>query len=82
MLHTFEFLERIPRTEKLRRVPEIASSHHEKINGSGCPETRRGVQIPLQSRVMPVSDIFDTLTASDRPCKAAVPVERALDILD
>ena len=59
-----------------------ASSHHEKINGSGYPEGRSGAQIPLQSRMMTVSDIFDALTASDRPYKAAVPVERALDILD
>jgi hypothetical protein len=82
VLHTFEFLKRIPWTKELRRVPEIASSHHEKINGSGYPEGRCGAQIPLQSRMMTVSDIFDALTAGDRPYKAAVPVERALDILD
>jgi HD-GYP domain-containing protein (c-di-GMP phosphodiesterase class II) len=82
VLHTFEFLKRIPWTKELRQVPEIASSHHEKLNGSGYPEGRRGVQIPMQSRMMTVSDIFDALTASDRPYKAAVPVERALGILD
>ena len=82
VLHTFEFLKRIPWTKELRHIPEIASSHHEKLNGSGYPEGRRGVQIPLQSRMMTVSDIFDALTASDRPYKTAVPVERALDILD
>jgi HD-GYP domain-containing protein (c-di-GMP phosphodiesterase class II) len=82
VLHTFEFLKRIPWTKELRHVPEIASSHHEKLNGSGYPEGRRGIQIPMQSRMMTVSDIFDALTASDRPYKAAVPVERALGILD
>jgi HD-GYP domain-containing protein (c-di-GMP phosphodiesterase class II) len=82
VLHTFEFLKRIPWTKELRQVPEIASSHHEKLNGSGYPEGRRGVQIPMQSRMMTVSDIFDALTASDRPYKPAVPVERALGILD
>jgi HD-GYP domain-containing protein (c-di-GMP phosphodiesterase class II) len=82
VLHTFEFLKRIPWTKELRHIPEIARSHHEKLNGSGYPEGRRGVQIPLQSRMMTVSDIFDALTASDRPYKAAVPVERALHILD
>jgi HD-GYP domain-containing protein (c-di-GMP phosphodiesterase class II) len=82
VLHTFEFLKRIPWTKELRLVPEIASSHHEKLNGSGYPEGRRGGQIPMQSRMMTVSDIFDALTASDRPYKAAVPVERALNILD
>jgi HD-GYP domain-containing protein (c-di-GMP phosphodiesterase class II) len=82
VLHTFEFLKRIPWTKELRRIPEIAGSHHEKLNGSGYPEGRRGAQIPLQSRMMAVSDIFDALTAGDRPYKAAVPVERALHILD
>jgi HD-GYP domain-containing protein (c-di-GMP phosphodiesterase class II) len=82
VLHTFEFLKRIPWTKELRHVPDIASSHHEKLNGSGYPEGRRGAQIPLQSRMMTVSDIFDALTASDRPYKPAVPAERALGILD
>jgi HD-GYP domain-containing protein (c-di-GMP phosphodiesterase class II) len=82
VLHTFEFLKRIPWTKELRHVPEIARSHHEKLNGSGYPEGRSGVQIPMQSRMMTVSDIFDALTASDRPYKVAVPVERALGILD
>jgi len=82
VLHTFEFLKRIPWTRELRRIPEIAGSHHEKLNGSGYPEGRLGAQIPLQSRMMTVSDIFDALTASDRPYKSAVPVERALHILD
>jgi HD-GYP domain-containing protein (c-di-GMP phosphodiesterase class II) len=82
VLHTFEFLKRIPWTRELRHVPEIANAHHEKLNGSGYPEGRRGAQIPMQSRMMTVSDIFDALTASDRPYKPAVPVERALGILD
>jgi HD-GYP domain-containing protein (c-di-GMP phosphodiesterase class II) len=82
VLHTFEFLKRIPWTKELRRIPEFARSHHEKLDGSGYPEGRRGVEIPVQSRMMTVSDVFDALTASDRPYKAAVPIERALDILD
>ncbi len=82
VLYTYEFLKRIPWTKELREVPTIARSHHEKLDGSGYPEGRRGAEIPLQSRMMTVSDIFDALTASDRPYKAAVPVDRALDILD
>jgi HD-GYP domain-containing protein (c-di-GMP phosphodiesterase class II) len=82
VLHTFEFLKRIPWTKELRHIPEIASAHHEKLDGSGYPEGRSGAQIPLQSRMMAVSDIFDALTARDRPYKAAVPVEQALRILD
>jgi HD-GYP domain-containing protein (c-di-GMP phosphodiesterase class II) len=82
VLYTYEFLKRIPWTKELREVPAIARSHHEKLDGSGYPEGRRGSEIPVQSRMMTVSDIFDALTASDRPYKAAVPIERALDILD
>jgi len=82
VVHTYQFLSQIPWTKELRLVPEIARSHHEKLNGSGYPEGRRAVDIPVQARMMTISDIFDALTASDRPYKAAVPVERALDILD
>jgi HD-GYP domain-containing protein (c-di-GMP phosphodiesterase class II) len=81
VLYTYEFLKRIPWTKELRDVPTIARSHHEKLDGSGYPEGWRGAEIPMQSRMMTVSDIFDALTASDRPYKAAVPVDRALDIL-
>jgi HD-GYP domain-containing protein (c-di-GMP phosphodiesterase class II) len=82
VVHTFQFLSQIPWTRDLRRVPEIARSHHEKLNGSGYPEGKRGDDIPLQTRMMTISDIFDALTAADRPYKGAVSVERALDILD
>ncbi|HET8579027.1 MAG TPA: HD domain-containing phosphohydrolase [Methylomirabilota bacterium] len=82
VVHTYQFLSQIPWTRELRRVPEIARSHHEKLDGSGYPEGRSAREIPLQARMMTISDIFDALTASDRPYKAAVSAERALDILD
>jgi HD-GYP domain-containing protein (c-di-GMP phosphodiesterase class II) len=82
VVHTYQFLSQIPWTRELHRVPEIARSHHEKLNGSGYPEGRRADGIPIQARMMTISDIFDALTASDRPYKAAVSVERALDILN
>lgn len=81
VVHTYQFLVQIPWTKELRSVPEIARSHHEKLNGSGYPNRIGGAEIPVQSRMMTISDIFDALTASDRPYKAAVPVDRALDIL-
>ncbi len=81
VVHTFQFLSQIPWTRELKLVPEIARSHHEKLNGSGYPNRIQDGQIPIQSRMMTISDIFDALTASDRPYKAAVPVDRALDIL-
>jgi HD-GYP domain-containing protein (c-di-GMP phosphodiesterase class II) len=81
VVHTYQFLVQIPWTKELRQVPDIARSHHEKLNGQGYPQGLPGAKIPVQSKMMTVSDIFDALTASDRPYKAAVPVERALDIL-
>ncbi|HEX8903404.1 MAG TPA: HD domain-containing phosphohydrolase, partial [Longimicrobiaceae bacterium] len=78
---TYRFLVQIPWTGDLRNVAEIAYGHHEKLNGCGYPRGIRGEQIPLQTRLMTVADIFDALTASDRPYKRALPVDRALDML-
>jgi HD-GYP domain-containing protein (c-di-GMP phosphodiesterase class II) len=79
--HTFRFLEQIPWTRELRRIPEIAYGHHEKLNATGYPRQVGGAEIPVQTRMMTISDIYDALTATDRPYKRAVPVERAIDIL-
>ena len=82
VVHTFQFLVQIPWTRELRGIPEIARSHHEKVNGTGYPQGFQADQIPIQAKMMTISDIFDALTARDRPYKAAVPVDRALDILN
>lgn len=79
--HTFHFLSKIPWTSELKQVPTIAYGHHEKLNGSGYPNRSTAQEIPIQTRMMTISDIYDALTASDRPYKRAVPRERALDIL-
>jgi HD-GYP domain-containing protein (c-di-GMP phosphodiesterase class II) len=79
--HTFRFLSEIPWTGEYGRVPEIAYAHHEKMDGTGYPRRLKAAEIPIQSRMMTVSDIFDALVAWDRPYKKAVPVERALNIL-
>lgn len=79
--HTFNFLQKIPWTRDLSAVADIAYAHHEKLNGRGYPRKLTANDIPIQSRMMTVSDIYDALTASDRPYKRAVPTERALDIL-
>ena len=78
---TYRFLVQIPWTGDLRSVAEIAYGHHEKLNGRGYPRGVDGDHIPVQTRLMTVADIFDALTASDRPYKRALPPERALDIL-
>ena len=82
VVHTFQFLAQIPWTREIRNIPEIARSHHEKLNGSGYPYGMTGDQIPIQSKIMTISDIYDALTAADRPYKKATSVEQALDILD
>ncbi|MBI2461582.1 MAG: GAF domain-containing protein [Candidatus Rokubacteria bacterium] len=79
--HTFRFLMQIPWTKELRRVPLIAYSHHEKLDGTGYPRGVQGAEVPIQARMMTISDIYDALTAADRPYKRAVPLDKALDIL-
>jgi HD-GYP domain-containing protein (c-di-GMP phosphodiesterase class II) len=79
--HTYKFLTKIPWTHELRRVPEIAWAHHEKLDGTGYPNGLTAEFIPVQSKMMAIADIYDALTAWDRPYKKAVPTDRALDIL-
>jgi HD-GYP domain-containing protein (c-di-GMP phosphodiesterase class II) len=81
VVHTYNFLENIPWGRRLGRIPTIAGSHHEKLDGSGYPRGLKGEEIRIESRMMTIADIFDALTASDRPYKKAVPLEKALDIL-
>jgi HD-GYP domain-containing protein (c-di-GMP phosphodiesterase class II) len=78
---TFRFLVGIPWTDDLKNLTTYAYGHHEKLDGSGYPRKLRGEEIPIQTRIMTIADIFDALTASDRPYKAAVDADKALDIL-
>jgi len=79
--HTYHFLRQIAWTEDLGSVPDIAYSHHEKMDGSGYPRGLVTEHIPLQSKLMTIADIYDALTSMDRPYKPAVQPERAIDIL-
>jgi len=81
VIHSFRFLSQIPWTKELKRIPEIAKAHHEKLNGSGYPYRMKSDEIPFQAKIMTIADIFDALTARDRPYKPAVSIERALDII-
>ncbi len=80
--HTWRFLSTIPWTPDLARVPEIAYAHHEKLDGSGYPRRIGPPDIPPAARALTVCDIYDALTASDRPYKKAMPRDRALAILE
>jgi HD-GYP domain-containing protein (c-di-GMP phosphodiesterase class II) len=80
--HTYRFLQKIPWTRELGDVPLIAWGHHEKLDGSGYPRKLKGSdQIPVQTRMMTIADIYDALTAADRPYKRRIGPERALDII-
>ncbi|MGC2527130.1 MAG: HD domain-containing phosphohydrolase [Candidatus Acidiferrum sp.] len=79
--HSFNFLAQIPWTPQYRGIPEIARAHHEKLNGRGYPAGLVASEIPVQAKIMTICDIFDALSASDRPYKRAVPTDRALEIL-
>jgi HD-GYP domain-containing protein (c-di-GMP phosphodiesterase class II) len=80
--HTYRFLLQIPWTKELQSIPAIAYGHHEKLDGTGYPRRVAGGQIPIQTRMMTIADIFDALTAADRPYKRAVPAPKAVDILE
>ena len=79
--HTLNFLRQIPWTKEIKNIPLIASAHHEKLDGTGYPKNLSAAEIPVQSRMMTISDIFDALSATDRPYKKALPFDHALDIL-
>ena len=81
VVHTYDFLSKIPWGKTMQRIPAIAGAHHEKLNGTGYPHAVKADAIPLASKIMTVADIYDALTARDRPYKKALPVERAFDIL-
>jgi len=81
VVHTANFLRMIPWTDELAGIPDIAGRHHEKLDGTGYPDGLSASDIPLQSRVMTVCDIYDALTATDRPYKKAAPDEIAFRIL-
>jgi HD-GYP domain-containing protein (c-di-GMP phosphodiesterase class II) len=82
VVHTYNFLRQIPWGRTYKDIPLIAGAHHEKLNGSGYPRGLTAEEIPAPTKMMTISDIYDALTARDRPYKKAVPEARALQILE
>lgn len=80
--HSYTFLLQIPWTRDLRGVPRIAYGHHEFLDGTGYPLGLKAEDLLPQTRMMTIADIYDALTAADRPYKKAIPVEKALRILE
>jgi HD-GYP domain-containing protein (c-di-GMP phosphodiesterase class II) len=79
VLGTVRFLKQIPWPRRLSRVVEIAAGHHEKLNGTGYPLGT--TEVPVESRMMTICDVYDALCASDRPYRVAASHDRAVDIL-
>ena len=78
---TKKLLSKLPFPKKWKNVPLYASSHHEWINGKGYPDGLRGEEIPLPARIMCVADVWDAITAQDRPYKPPTPEDKACEIL-
>lgn len=79
---THQLLKTLPYPKNLKRVSEFASSHHEKMDGTGYPLGLRGEEIPIQARIIALADVFEALTSSDRPYKRAMPLSQSLKILE
>lgn len=78
---TVQMLESLPFPKNLRRVPEYAGGHHEKMDGTGFPRGLRREEMSWPARMMAIADIFEALTASDRPYKPPMKISQALGIL-
>ena len=81
MVHTIMMLERMPFPKHLRRVPEYAGTHHERMDGQGYPRRLEAAQLSVPSRIMAIADIFEALTAADRPYKKPKKLSEALRVL-
>ncbi len=78
---TIKMLKSLPYPKHLQRVPEFAGGHHEKVDGTGYPNQLTGAQMSIPAKMIAIADVFEALTASDRPYKKAMPLSQALKIL-
>ena len=81
IIQTIAMLENLPFPDNLKRVPEYAGSHHETLIGTGYPRRLTKDDLSVPSRIMAIADIFEALTASDRPYKKAKTLSEAVKIL-
>jgi HD-GYP domain-containing protein (c-di-GMP phosphodiesterase class II) len=78
---TIDMLEKLPYPKKLRHIPEFAGGHHEKLDGTGYPKGLTGDQMSVQAKIMAIADIFEALTAADRPYKDGKKLSQAIRIM-
>ncbi|MGC3836598.1 HD-GYP domain-containing protein [Moritella viscosa] len=81
MISTIKMLDNLPFPPELSRVPRYASTHHETLKGTGYPRKLTADDLSIPERILVIADIFEALTASDRPYKKAKPVSVAVDIM-
>jgi HD-GYP domain-containing protein (c-di-GMP phosphodiesterase class II) len=74
-------LESLPYPKHLKRVPEFAGGHHEKMDGTGYPNKLKGEDMSIPARMVAIADVFEALTAKDRPYKKAMSLSQSLTIL-
>ena len=82
VIQTITMLEQLPLPPHLSRVPEIAGGHHEQLNGRGYPRGQKGNEISIETRILAIADVFEALTASDRPYKTEKSLSQSIQILD
>lgn len=78
---THGMLSKLPFPKKFKNVPFLAASHHERLDGTGYPQGLTGDQLPLQARILALADIFEALTATDRPYKQGNTLDDAIRIM-
>ncbi|HYD05022.1 MAG TPA: HD domain-containing phosphohydrolase, partial [Reyranella sp.] len=81
IVQTIIMLESLPFPRHLRNVPEIAGGHHERMDGNGYPRRLMGKDMSVLARIMAIADVFEALTAGDRPYKKAKPLSEAIKIM-
>jgi len=79
---TIKMLEKLPWPRHLKNVPEFAGGHHERMDGKGYPKGLTREQMSVQARIMGIADIFEALTASDRPYKLGMKLSQAMRIME
>ena len=78
---TIEMLEQLPYPKQLKNVPEFAGGHHEKLDGTGYPKRLKGNEMSTQAKIMAIADIYEALTAADRPYKDGKKLSQAMRIM-
>ena len=81
MVETIRMLEALPFPPHLARVPILAGGHHERMDGEGYPKGIYAGDLPVPARVMAIADVFEALTAQDRPYKDGMPLSKAMSIM-